>query len=468
MTPTGSGTASLDPLAVPVFFPGGGRGELLDELVDLELLPRWTLVHGPVGSGRTALLDALCERLPDHVHLIDLPAGNAETLAEFQGQVAAALGVELELALEDPEALAAAVLQLSGGESSCAVLIDDVDLLDPDALAWLDQVVRIAERLSSVQLDLHLLLFGTADAQELLRSVLGDARYQSRLRALELEPMDPAAVRAYLRFRFSAAGMDARRALGETDLAQVVSGARGLPALANTLARRRWLQLERSRRQRRVIALGATVALLAVVTLAFWPRGEKLDVRPLQLADPQLEQMAGPDQTEPDESDRVPSDRVPSDRVPSDRVPSDRVPSDRVPSDTTPQLAETVATEAERHPGQAGESASEPEPEVADAEASTAADADRSFADRSGDRYVLQLLGTSSADNAAAWVAEQQSPEAFKILSARREGRPWYLIVHGDYADRQEAVEAAFEVAGMTGTSPWVRAVRAVRADLAD
>lgn len=455
----GSSHMDADPFAASVFFAGGGRGELLEELADLELLPLWTVVRGPVGSGRTVLLEALADRLPDTAHVIVLAAANIEAVAEFQAQVSAALGVEIDDAMDAPEILAEALLALGASESACAILVDDADLLDAEALIWLDQVVRIAERISSSQAAVHLILFGTDGLAATLRTVLGDVRFEGRVRALPLEPLEPAEVRAYLRFRFNAAGLSKAQALSDADLAQVVSGSRGLPALANTLARRRLLEQQRQRSRRRTVMAGTGVLVLLVGTTILWPRSDAPDVRPVQIAaHPTVETAAVA--TDRETTGPVANGRA-EDEAPYPEASDRGQVSDAEPEPTLP-LSEIPVEVAADDDGSAAEVAASDNTGT-----DAATDTGQILAGRPGDRYVLQLLGTSSAENAASWVAEQSESDEFQVLSAEREGRPWYLIVYGDYQDRQAAIEAAYNVAGATGTSPWVRAVEAVRSDLA-
>ena len=72
--------------------------------------------------------------------------------------------------------------------------------------------------------------------------------------------------------------------------------------------------------------------------------------------------------------------------------------------------------------------------------------------------FTLQLVSLSSAERAQAYIAAQPDPGAFATYRLMRNGQLFHVVVHGSYATRAEAEQAAARLPGTVGNvQPWIR-----------
>lgn len=83
-----------------------------------------------------------------------------------------------------------------------------------------------------------------------------------------------------------------------------------------------------------------------------------------------------------------------------------------------------------------------------------------------GAHYTVQVVSASNRANIAA--AAQGLPGRYWIVPSTRNGRPWYVLVYGDFATRQEAMNAAAQVPTSVsqGASPYARRMSEVQAEM--
>ena len=83
-----------------------------------------------------------------------------------------------------------------------------------------------------------------------------------------------------------------------------------------------------------------------------------------------------------------------------------------------------------------------------------------------GAHYTVQVVSASNRANIAA--AAQGLPGRYWIVPSTRNGRPWYVLVYGDFATRQEAMNAAAQVPTSVsqGASPYARRISEVQAEM--
>lgn len=59
------------------------------------------------------------------------------------------------------------------------------------------------------------------------------------------------------------------------------------------------------------------------------------------------------------------------------------------------------------------------------------------------DAYTLQVLGARSEEAVKRFIAGQDDPSQFSYFETREAGRPWFVVVHGNYASRELALGVA-------------------------
>lgn len=83
-----------------------------------------------------------------------------------------------------------------------------------------------------------------------------------------------------------------------------------------------------------------------------------------------------------------------------------------------------------------------------------------------GSHYTLQLSSASRSDTLNAY-AKQQNLQHFMVYETKRDGKPWYVLVSGNYASSADAKRAIATLpADVQAKKPWVRPVHQVQQDL--
>ncbi|NIH15836.1 SPOR domain-containing protein [Serratia symbiotica] len=83
-----------------------------------------------------------------------------------------------------------------------------------------------------------------------------------------------------------------------------------------------------------------------------------------------------------------------------------------------------------------------------------------------GNHYTLQLSSASRPDTLHAY-AKQQKLQNCLVYPTQRNGKPWYVLVSGNYASSEEAKRAIVTLsADVQAKKPWVRPARQVQQEL--
>jgi DamX protein len=83
--------------------------------------------------------------------------------------------------------------------------------------------------------------------------------------------------------------------------------------------------------------------------------------------------------------------------------------------------------------------------------------------------YVLQVLAAGSEQAIKAFVARQSNKGDLKVFEARRNGKPWYVVVVGVYANKADARRAVDGLpAEQRKSGPWPRSVLSVQAEIGE
>lgn len=81
--------------------------------------------------------------------------------------------------------------------------------------------------------------------------------------------------------------------------------------------------------------------------------------------------------------------------------------------------------------------------------------------------YTLQMLGARSKESALSFIANQKSSEKFHYFSTIYKGAPWYVVIYGEYANRDIANSSIKKLpADLRKMRPWARSVRGVQIDI--
>ncbi|MBN1008657.1 SPOR domain-containing protein [Amphritea pacifica] len=82
--------------------------------------------------------------------------------------------------------------------------------------------------------------------------------------------------------------------------------------------------------------------------------------------------------------------------------------------------------------------------------------------------YTLQMLGAGMRKSAEAFIREQAEPQKFYMFQTRYKGNPWFVVVYGQYKDRDAAHAASASLpSALARLKPWARTIQGIQADLA-
>lgn len=80
--------------------------------------------------------------------------------------------------------------------------------------------------------------------------------------------------------------------------------------------------------------------------------------------------------------------------------------------------------------------------------------------------YTLQLSSSSNFSNLNTW-AKKENLQDYVVYQAQRNGQPWYVLVKGIYASKDEAKRAVSSLpADVQAKNPWAKPIHQVQSDL--
>ncbi len=78
--------------------------------------------------------------------------------------------------------------------------------------------------------------------------------------------------------------------------------------------------------------------------------------------------------------------------------------------------------------------------------------------------YVIQLFGTRTRAAAESFIARHRLGEQAAVMALEHEGAPWFVVVHGLFADRAAAKSAIAALEGdLAGRGAWPRSIASLR-----
>lgn len=445
------------------FFARGGRERLLETLsAPVGQGRSLVAIVGDAGVGKTSLFQMLLRRLPPDAQVARVTAGVFLSAKSLLAAVARAIGAEVDADASRPElrrAVHARLQALVATQALCFVLVDDAGELEADAL---DELVQLAEQDPEGKC-LRLVLFALPGIRDALGKASGAQRVAPVLQEAMLERYSRNELSGYLQFRLARAGLKGPSPYSEEDYAEIFRKSQGIPGRANAVAARmlREKGAGMPRRQLYFIAAGAAAALLLAALVLLLFGGDEADAPAPVIAQPQVPALLEP-------------------------LPTPELQPSSPPTLTAAEAAEAgvwiepegavAAREPEPAPArlpapEPAAPAREPEPDpvaAAPAAVPTAQPAvPTTLAAMAADHFVLQVLVSSTAARAEAFVADRDQPGNYRIYERLRDGTPQFVVLEGDYASQREATRATAAIAEETQLSPFPRSVGEVQRELA-
>ena len=473
------------------------------------------VVVGPSGSGKTLLRQALvasCNK--EKVQCIVTSGREQAEAAGLERLICQTLGVDdMTMLLERTEQLHATGLQLY-------LVVDDAHCLDQAA------VQLLAELSQSGQSAPHVFLFAEESIVDLLEAVeMSDDR--AWLQLVELAPFTLDETRGYLAQRLEGAGQGIEL-LDEQQIARIHELGRGWPGLINQEAHRLMMaELDEParpvRKQRPGVPLRSLVALVLVgagVAIAWMMGGEDpapertvlslpdqvpgLDVTDVARGGPVLQMpneraatleliAEEPDTEQAGLAEVVRQPRLPVTADTQTALPAPVALPELPPAEVAPLVAAPAPVAAEVAPDRTASPAPAPTPTptpaavaqtpaprtpepvaapaapppVASQPAASAYHEDGWYRQRPATEYALQLLGTRSRQAALDFMKAQAGLTELGYFETEHEGRPWFVVTQGAYANRTQAQQAVARLPeALRKQQPWPRSMGSIQQSL--
>ncbi len=484
------------------------RVDLIRHLIDFSR--QLVLIMGDEGSGKTSLLHHLHASAAENWRVAKV---NADPMCDADA-LTKRLGAEFDLNFTEREDIERRVEGFNTFLATArrallvpVVLVDDAHLLPADALLLL---LRLAQPESEAP-HLRVALFCDSRMTRLLGSPQLHAFKYSLVHTVEMAPFTLEDTTRYLATHWAAVDPECDPILDDGYVREVHVASEGIPGRIKALVR---TSLSESAIGSAVAAepadgrhlplgwaaAGGAVALLLAV--GFWLSQRANESDPSSGAEaPVVETLPVPIATEAPAAS--PTAAPPSAYAPPGPVPPivdyPLVP-DAAPSSPAPTAVTNVPPEPEAPPPAiAGQAASgratapaaapqppavaapparaEPEPTPAKPErkpqatttmAATGAGAPWLKQQPQGN-YVVQLYATYQRSSAEQFIAQHKLGARANVIATVRDGKTWYVVVYGSYADRTRARNAIGGLPdGVRRLSPWVRKIADLRAIAVD
>lgn len=83
--------------------------------------------------------------------------------------------------------------------------------------------------------------------------------------------------------------------------------------------------------------------------------------------------------------------------------------------------------------------------------------------------FTLQMMGSLDENSVRSFIQSQSRPADFSYFEGRYQGRPWYVVVYGDYANRDAALTAIQNLPEpLRNQRPWARTFQSVQNDISN
>ncbi|MGB0466291.1 MAG: SPOR domain-containing protein [Pontibacterium sp.] len=479
--------------------PGVGKSTLLNQIEPLtqDDSIRSCYIRASAELGISELLKKLLAQLPDHSNYADNDQGRLSALNE-QIRQARAQGQRL------------------------FVVVDDADRLPGDVLDLLINLQFSGENEDGTAP--RLLLAGEPDLIDNLQSGGWADSLAGRLHYLELEPFTPAEMHSYLQVK-----VPDSRAFSEKGRARLIEQAEGFPGridrLLQEMPQREVAKGHSAFPLPPLHMAGVLVLLVAITVIAAWQFSP--DEGPVVTVDKGVERIAVPlsldkpgqavvaevpvntelqkrlaekeallSRAAPVISPPVPVLAVQAPVATGAQAGQSDTPILVIPSDSqgavpvtvavqsepeavkntpvvvvaAPEVKKPVITEKSRTPKvkSAPEATVKPPVVVISVPGTTRLEQDEMLLlGLSADDYTLQVLGARELRSVERFMKRQGADSALRAFSTIFKGKPWYVVVYGQYATKRKAMAAVRSLPqALRKQRPWARSLKGIHNDI--
>lgn len=451
------------------FFPGGGRQALLEQLVrDCRDKTSIVAVTGPLGSGKSTLSRCLTFRTEEIAAVVSVQATLFMTQQQLLEEICAGLDIGI-LGSENAESLTRLLLEYTDKNiepyGTLQIVVDDAHELGDDAL---DALLRLTGTKPST-VTMQMLLLGEAQLINVLDEVKSKSFGQVAVENYELSSFSSEDALDYVRFKLDSSGYKGKLPLSISVIGEIYNRSNGVPGTINALVREELeLKCELQPANRHYVppvywatATGLVLILLAIV---FVMEDDETNLNSLQFEMPLAQSEAGIVEI-PLELSLLQTDANVTDQP--------------IPAELTAVVQPTIQALV-ANPVEVAQPAIEPVENLASNRLQTTPAAprapvavvtltvyERKLLSFNSGNYALQVLGSSSETNVQKFIAEQGSSENFTYFESRFQGRPWFVVVYGNYRDKAAATSAVSALPQrLRELQPWARTIADIQSEI--
>nr|WP_252738027.1 SPOR domain-containing protein [Marinobacter salexigens] len=305
------------------------------------------------------------------------------------------------------------------------LLIDDADRVPPELLRLILEGFLAADRAKAA--------VPVFVGEDRLVTLLGLNESTVSVHQIHLRPLTKEEVFSYLEPRVHKAGGKVNELLSTARLSTIYDLSQGSFSRLKRVTPGIWLDIvsdaSKQRPSRRVDLKQLRLPALALLLLggSWWFVSQQYD-----------------------ESVALESETIPEpDRVRKSITIGPETPEDEVPAETLPPLTES-ATPADPIPEP------EPEPDFVPKNASRYVAVEELRSRSKG--WTIQLVAGNLEQTALNVIARYASLDEMVYTKTERKNEPWFMVLHGNYATKEEAQQAASQLPdALISRTPWVR-----------